>query len=97
MRIRTVATIIVSCILLQGCGSVEQTVVTIQDFSFGMPTSMQVVPSSTLDAAQITHSILGAWKDINASLILSESSLPSNIPLQTFTDQARTRLGQDMV
>jgi hypothetical protein len=58
---------------------------------------MQVVPSTTLDAAQITHSILGAWKDTNTSLILSESSLPSNIPLQTFTDQARSRLAQNMV
>lgn len=97
MRFFKYAIVLSTCLLVQGCGSVVQTLVSIQDFSFGIPTTMQAVSSASLDSAQISHNILGARKDTTSNLVLSESSIPSSITLQIFTDQARARIAQDMI
>lgn len=86
-----------SSLVISWCWSSSSNTVTVQDFSFSLPTTFQSISASSLDKAQIAHSIIAAWRWDNSTLILSESSLPSNITLQQFTQDTQSRLNQEMI
>lgn len=84
-------------IFLAWCSGTTSLNVQVQDFSFNIPPSFQSISSQSLDNAQIAHSILAARKDGNANIILTESSLPSNVSIKNFTDSASKRTSQEMI
>ena len=84
-------------LLIAWCTGSSSNTVTIQDFSFSLPTTYQSISPTALDNAQIAHHIIAAWKAINDTLILSESSIPSTIDIKTFTEQTQARLTQNMI
>ncbi len=86
-----------SMLFLAGCGSADTNTVTVQDFTFAAPTTFQTVSSASLDNAQIVHSVIAAWKWTNSSLVLSESTLPSTVSLESFTQDTQSRLGKELV
>lgn len=86
-----------STIVISGCGSSATNTINVQDFSFAIPTSFQSISSSSLDQAQIAHSIISARKWDGNTLILSESSLPSQITIQQFTQDTQSRLNKNMI
>lgn len=86
-----------STIIISWCGTSSTNTINVQNFSFAIPTTFQSISSSSLDQAQIAHSIISAWKWDGNTLILSESSLPSQITLQQFTQDTQSRLNQNMI
>lgn len=93
--------LITSSLLLSGCGSSSWNTVTVGNYTFTLPTTFQTVSASSLDNAQIEHNIIAAWKstedDDKQSLVLSESSLPTSVPLKDFAQDTQTRLAQNMI
>lgn len=65
--------------------------------SFSIPPTLRSIAPETLDNTQIIHNIVGAWKNDDMSLILSESSLPTNVTIKDFAEQASKRIAQQMI
>lgn len=89
--------LVLSTIAISGCWTTSTNTVNVQDFTFAIPTTFTSISSSSLDEAQIAHSIISAWKWDGNTLILSESSLPAQVTLQQFTQDTQSRLNQNMI
>lgn len=86
-----------TCLFLTGCTASSTNTITVQDFTFSLPSTFTTVSATTLDQAQIVHSIIAAWRWEKSNLILSESSLPVKTTLQQFTQQSQSRLHENMI
>lgn len=84
-------------LLLTGCWSNKDNLVSAGSFSFQVPSTYQSVSNTNLDRAEIDRSVIGVWKWDKGNIILASSKMPQQMTIKEFAEKTSLRLSQEMV